>query len=1102
MSRFLWKYYLEDDAESFCQLLEESASSTRTKPLTPAQSALKIGSPSTFADSLAGTPRSYDDHSQQASTRSNKARFADIVLTRADVNRKDGKGMTLLHYAASSMTENARTFALALIAHPLIDLYIPDLENGWTALHRSFYFGNVTIARAILERESQDKLGKLQGGSATQDLRLIKVKDHEGNGPFDVLAATIKDRTLHHQDMGAQFPGFETDGDYEQDQEPSDDGRTDAIPDSTSGPVNLEGDELFTFGSNKNITLGLGNEDDRQFPERVSLKRPEHLYRRCLKEHFEHHASLVAEACPRYAELILQTSKSYHEAVNMPMFLRSKPIVIRDVQMSKYHSAILTEDPVCNLHVCGHGPGGRLGTGNEKTQFSFICIEDAVLSRRKIVSIALGQDHTLAVTDEGELFTWGSNSLGQLGTGMSRMSLNAEEPIQLLPKQIFGSLKREFLLGVAASRIHSVAHTSTALYTFGKNEGQLGIVDANAGTLEIQSTPRRVAASRFSCKIQSVSANERATVCLLENHEVHVFANYGAVKLQFPLDGFSNYHLKDTMRSTRYDDKPNTIVKITCGGDTICALSSSGEIFAVSVNQTVDPASSGSASTTHPNKIRAALSAPARVWTLKKGHMNARDVGVDQDGSIVLTTEAGSVWRRVRRTNLPGPRPRGAMEKKSKDFKFSRVPGLTRIIAVRASASGAYSAIRRDCDVTRTQIIVKKRSLPSDVGALLPFRNIDSIEPTMSAPAATFWTRPTPLQKISACLSGSKDLEEDIKRILSEKSNTYCANYDASIGSTVSDVRIPVHSFILACRSRIIRAAIRAYRQESRWENDVLSISVDKQGRLLCLFKGLDFLSLVELTLYLYTDEVVGFWLRTRIAPELAFRYRQVRVELMKIANRLELRNLESTARKMTATSPPCMHFDFEMALMDPEYLQSGDAMLQLKDGEILVHSDLLSRRCPFFEGLFQGRAGGRWLTDRHDLLSDSSDKIVIDFTHVEVSTFRLVLRHLYADAGEELFDEVVTEDVDEFLDLVLDVLSVANELMLDRLSQICQSVLGRHGTSIPGLRHGTRTNNLSVNVRNACGLLNAVAPSAVSEFKNSALEYTCLNLETMLTSQ
>lgn len=93
------------------------------------------------------------------------------------------------------------------------------------------------------------------------------------------------------------------------------------------------------------------------------------------------------------------------------------------------------------------------------------------------------------------------------------------------------------------------------------------------------------------------------------------------------------------------------------------------------------------------------------------------------------------------------------------------------------------------------------------------------------------------------------------------------------------------------------------------------------------------------------------------------------------------------------------------------------------------------------------GRAGGRWLDERRGVLQES-DAIDVDLKHIESDIFKIVLRHIYADSGEELFEDVVSADLDEFLDLVMEVMSVANELMLDRLSQTCQMVVGKYGKS------------------------------------------------------
>jgi len=190
--------------------------------------------------------------------------------------------------------------------------------------------------------------------------------------------------------------------------------------------------------------------------------------------------------------------------------------------MSKLHTAVLTQDPISNLHVCGYGPGGRLGTGDEATRFSYVCIQGGGLAKRRVAAIALGQDHSIAVCSSSEVFTWGSNKHGQLGYELPETSAQ-DTPLQLTPRQIYGLIKKEQIIGAAASSLHSAIYTSSGLYTFGKNEGQLGLMDADARSLEIQVIPRRVGVSILQHQIQSVSVIDRATAVLLENHEVIVF---------------------------------------------------------------------------------------------------------------------------------------------------------------------------------------------------------------------------------------------------------------------------------------------------------------------------------------------------------------------------------------------------------------------------------------------------------------------------------------------------------------------------------------------------------------------------------------------------
>lgn len=1070
MSSLLWKYYYEDDLESFQQLLVQAQYNTRPHVARGGNSGAVVGSPGTLGTSPVLNLKSRRAVGASAPNSGGHG----VVITKADVNWRDSAGVTLLHHAASSVADNAIGFAAALIEHALIDLYVQDVENGWTACHRAFYFGNVSIARLMLERDAGDAVGRTTG-HVHQTIGLIKVKDKEGLGPLDLYAATIKDRTLRPEAASRRRTGSHG----SDDERPNFTGEDDEAPDNAKiSFMDVNGDQLFTFGSNKNVTLGFGDADDRQFAERINLRRPEHLIRRFYEEYLEEQQRRWSLHDPSISPIGPVSKSGWVE--DLPFVVRSRPLIVQDVHMSRLHSAVLTADPEANLYMCGHGQGGRLGAGDEQTRFNFVCIESGALAGKRVATVALGQNHSLALSDEGEIFSWGNNGFGQLGYSLPKAALSDEDPISTIPRQIFGPLKREAVIGIAASRIHSVAHTANSLFSFGKNEGQLGIMDSDARSLEVQVTPRKVAAALFQSAISAVSANDKATVCLLESHDLWVFANYGYAKVPFPLEGFSNYFLKQSFLTTSYDTTPNRIIKTTCGGDTICALSSRGEIYTLLVSQrSENPTSS---STTNPSKIRSAVTTPQRIWSPKKSNMQATDVGVDADGSIILSTQEGSVWKRTKRAQIKDASASGSGDYKPKDYKFSRIPGLSRVLAVRASAFGAYAAVRRDCDVLKTQIVVEDSSLAKDLSPLLSL-GLLSTGQLVSEDDTTrhrFWQapqRPDGLQSLRHTIASSKDVEADLVGLAMRTFEDPSNKHDAIITTSTSDIAIPAHRFILTGRSKVLRRGFRDLCPTSTFTVQDLAVSeIDREGRTVIKFQGLDILTIIDLVLYLYTDSVVDFWHMTRIAPKMAYRYRQVRTELMKVATKLELGKLEPAVRQMV-TPKSCLDMDLEIAFSDPAFFYDGDAIIDLEDDSMRVHSAFVCARCPFFEGLFMGRAGGRWLTDRAE-----DDEVSVDLRHISSKTFKLVLRHLYADTGTELFDEIISIGMEDFLDTVMDVMSAANELMLDRLSQICQAVVGRH-----------------VNARNVCGLLNAISPSSVHEFKDAGLEYLCLSLEAVL---
>jgi alpha-tubulin suppressor-like RCC1 family protein len=1034
MSNLLWRYYHNEEVEKFRHLLSNGSHSTQHTPkghgggLGGHNLGSFVGSPSGFTMS----PRAVAKNRKASGQAGNLGigKVSNSGLGRAEVNSRDHAGLTLLHRAVSSSSENAISFAMALLEHPAIDVYTQDMENGWTALHRALYFGNITLARAIIEKDTRDP--------SSQGSSVIKVKDYEGNSPFDVYNATIARRNL--------LLTGERAGSDDGSNDDAESVRAGSGAESNLNQTSVDGDEVFAWGSSRNHGLGFRDQDDRQHPEKITLRRPDHLLFRFYREHLE---SIQGGSASAARDNSWPGPRSVSE---LPTLVSNRPIVIQDVALSKLHSAILTNDPESNLYMCGFGPGGRLGTGDEMTRFSYIPIEGGALAGKRVTRIALGQNHSLAVTSEGSLLSWGTNTYSQLGYTLPRPALKDEEPISASPRQIFGPLKREFIIGAAASAIHSVAHTSTSLFTWGKNEGQLGLMDSDSRSLEVQSVPRKVAASLFKASITMVSAINSATIVLLANHTVCVFTHYGYNIVKFPLhEGFTNYHLKSNPLTTRYDSVSNHISQITAGGDTIAAVSSRGDLYTVTVRK-LD--TNLATSTTNPSKIKDSLSTPERVWALRKGNWDGiKSAGVTENGSVVVCTQAGAVWHRVKRAKIKDAFT-GTSSFNRKDFKFQRIPGLTKVAAVRSTTFGVYAAIRKDCDVTKTQIAVDEQRIWRDLAPLLSLRGLEASDPALDEDMETprFWTPMLPkdlFDPMKRAVLTSPDLDADVARHLLGKD---LDGYDIDVCTTTSDVCIPVHSFILA-RSPVMRNALsRFHGSGSASIPDVLSINDGPaesrteigKGRPTpkVVFQGLDLIAIVNLVIYLYTDNVVDVWHFTRHCPRMAFRYRQVRVELMKVAGHLKLSKLEASVRLMTEPARQ-LNVDLNHAMQDPLFFGDGDAVVALDGSEMVVHSAFLCQRCPFFEGLFNGRAGGQWLAGRrqHD-----SEAVRIDLKHINPETFRLVLRYLYADVGPEIFDDVVSADIDEFSELVMDVMAVSNELMLDRLSQICQQVIGRFG--------------------------------------------------------
>ncbi|XP_075399662.1 putative E3 ubiquitin-protein ligase HERC6 [Tenrec ecaudatus] len=163
----------------------------------------------------------------------------------------------------------------------------------------------------------------------------------------------------------------------------------------------------------------------------------------------------------------------------------------------------------------GAGSEGQLGIGEFK-EISFTPKKVNALAGIKIIQVSCGHYHSLALAQDGKVFSWGKNSQGQLGLGK-------EFPSQTSPQRV-KSLEGIPLAQVAAGGAHSFA-LSLSGTSFGwgsNNAGQLALSGINASVQSYK--PRSIGALK-NLGVTYVSCGYEHTAVLTQDGKVFTFGD-------------------------------------------------------------------------------------------------------------------------------------------------------------------------------------------------------------------------------------------------------------------------------------------------------------------------------------------------------------------------------------------------------------------------------------------------------------------------------------------------------------------------------------------------------------------------------------------------
>ena len=181
---------------------------------------------------------------------------------------------------------------------------------------------------------------------------------------------------------------------------------------------------------------------------------------------------------------------------------------VMKIAAGRDHTLALLSDGT--VWAWGNNGSGQLGDGTTMLRTAPVQVNGLT----GVVSIAAGEGHSFAVKNDGTLWAWGNNSYGKLGDGTTTT--------RTVPVQVSGLTG---VMSVAAGYLHNFAvKTNGSVWAWGNNSyGQLG-----DGTTTNRNTPVQV--SRLS-GIVSVAAGRFHTVAIRGDRTVWAWGDNGIGQL-------------------------------------------------------------------------------------------------------------------------------------------------------------------------------------------------------------------------------------------------------------------------------------------------------------------------------------------------------------------------------------------------------------------------------------------------------------------------------------------------------------------------------------------------------------------------------------------
>ncbi|XP_073943044.1 HECT and RLD domain containing E3 ubiquitin ligase 4 isoform X2 [Choristoneura fumiferana] len=232
---------------------------------------------------------------------------------------------------------------------------------------------------------------------------------------------------------------------------------------------------------------------------------------------------------------------------------------VRMVTTGEFHALYLTSQG--HLFSCGNNDVGQLGRHTSTTEGESPALVES-FKGCTISAISCGLQHSMALDEWGQPFSWGSDIMGQLGS-------NLGPQVQDKPK-IVKMLATKNVIQIACGSYHSIALTNNGdLFAWGANShGQCGL-----GTMTNKElTPQQIT-SLQGVPIAMITCGSNHTFVLSKSGAVYGWGknSHGQLGLQDKDNRCYPSHLK-ILRNAR-------VCHIACGEDYTVFLTLEGGVF-------------------------------------------------------------------------------------------------------------------------------------------------------------------------------------------------------------------------------------------------------------------------------------------------------------------------------------------------------------------------------------------------------------------------------------------------------------------------------------------------------------------------------------------